>query len=76
MEPPSALSGAEFPTAPETTGSLTGHILAQGWPETSDEDGSTAKVAVALAVSLVSLVVIGLLVVLVGGGLINDILGR
>jgi hypothetical protein len=63
-----------FPS-PETTGSLTGHILAQGWPDTPSENDNTTKTAVALLVGIVSLVVLGLLVVLIGGSVISDVLG-
>ncbi|WP_433530875.1 hypothetical protein ACQPYA_01700 [Micromonospora sp. CA-263727] len=55
----------------ENSGSLTGHILAQGWTETSAERSSgTLRVVIVLAVALGLLVTISVLVVL----LANDAL--
>ncbi|GAB3852840.1 hypothetical protein GCM10029963_43100 [Micromonospora andamanensis] len=68
-----------FPTGEqETSGSLTGHILAQGWADTAAErSSSTLRVVILMAVALGVLVGISVLVVLfannalagVGGGL-------
>ncbi|MDM4722048.1 hypothetical protein QTQ03_21565 [Micromonospora sp. WMMA1363] len=61
----------------ETSGSLTGHILAQGWTETpADERSSTARVAVVLAASLGLLVAIGVLVVLLASDLMDGLMGN
>lgn len=60
----------------EHTGSLTGHILAQGWPDTPASDRNTTRVVIALVISLAALVAVGLLVVLIGGGIIRDIFGN
>ena len=53
--------------AVENSGSLTGHILAQGWSDSPTTPASTAKVVVVLLVGLGILVAVGLLVVLVAG---------
>ncbi|MER7419027.1 hypothetical protein ABT346_19960 [Micromonospora peucetia] len=65
----------------ENSGSLTGHILAQGWTETpTEERSSTTKVVVVLAASLGLLVAIGVLVVLLAndtvGGLVDGVLSK
>ncbi|MCX4387225.1 hypothetical protein OG777_09810 [Micromonospora peucetia] len=65
----------------ENSGSLTGHILAQGWTETpTEERSSTTKVVVVLAASLGLLVAIGVLVVLLAndtvGGLVGGVLSK
>ncbi|HEX7744060.1 MAG TPA: hypothetical protein VF462_02195, partial [Micromonosporaceae bacterium] len=61
---------------PENTGSLTGHILAQGWSdETPPARGTTARIVLALAVGLGVLIVIGLLVVVGLGGLFGTLMG-
>lgn len=61
----------------EHTGSLTGHILAQGLPDSPAASGrDTTRVVVALAISLAALVAVGLLVVLIGGGIIRDVFGN
>ncbi|QGN50580.1 hypothetical protein GKC29_02725 [Micromonospora sp. WMMC415] len=71
-----------FPANPlETSGSLTGHILAQGWTETpAEERSSNARVVLVLAVSVGLLVAISVLVVLLANdamdGLVGDILSR
>ncbi|MGK5676171.1 hypothetical protein ACSNOB_25410 [Micromonospora sp. URMC 106] len=63
----------------ENSGSLTGHILAQGWAETpTEERSSTTKVVIVLAASLGLLVAISVLVVLLAtdtiGGLVGGVL--
>ncbi|MEV1328357.1 hypothetical protein AB0J20_02125 [Micromonospora costi] len=68
-----------LPSAVETSGSLTGHILAQGWAETpAAERSSTARVVIVLAAALGLLVLISVLLVLLTGdavsGLINNVL--
>ncbi|MFD0787997.1 hypothetical protein ACFQZ8_29155, partial [Micromonospora azadirachtae] len=66
--------------AVENSGSLTGHILAQGWADTPTptERSRTTRMVIVLAISLVLLVVISLLLVLVAGdavdGLIDNVL--
>ncbi|WBB56087.1 hypothetical protein [Verrucosispora sp. WMMD573] len=56
-----------FPTGEqETSGSLTGHILAQGWADTAAERSrSTLRVVILMAVALGVLVAISVMVVLV-----------
>ena len=51
----------------ENSGSLTGHILAQGWSDTPTPTASTAKVVMVLLIGLGILVAVGLLVVLLAG---------
>ncbi|RKN58822.1 hypothetical protein D7193_09960 [Micromonospora costi] len=68
-----------LPSAVETSGSLTGHILAQGWAETpAAERSRTARVVIVLAAALGLLVLISVLLVLLAGdavsGLINNVL--
>ncbi|MEV4713552.1 hypothetical protein [Micromonospora sp. NPDC049374] len=49
----------------ETSGSLTGHILAQGWADTAAERSrSTLRVVILMAVALGVLVAISVMVVL------------
>ncbi|WP_247685259.1 hypothetical protein [Micromonospora sp. C31] len=73
-------STVSIPSNPmENSGSLTGHILAQGWTETpTEERSSTTKVVVVLAASLGLLVAISVLVVLLAndtvGGLVGGVL--
>ncbi|GIJ23352.1 hypothetical protein [Micromonospora lutea] len=54
-----------FPTGEqENSGSLTGHILAQGWADTAAErSSSTLRVVILMAVALAVLVAISVLVV-------------
>jgi hypothetical protein len=59
----------------ENSGSLTGHILAQGWPDTPTSPASTTKVVVALLVGLGILVVVGLLVVFAVGDIFSNLFG-
>ncbi|MEG3634590.1 hypothetical protein [Micromonospora palythoicola] len=71
-----------FPTGDqETSGSLTGHILAQGWADTAAERSrGTLRVVILMAVALGVLVAISVLVVLfandalpsASGGLADD----
>ncbi|SCL16709.1 hypothetical protein GA0074694_1728 [Micromonospora inyonensis] len=61
----------------ENTGSLTGHILAQGWTDTPTERSrSTTRVVIVLAASLVLLVAIGLLVVLIANDAMGGLMGN
>ncbi|MEV4663566.1 hypothetical protein AB0J85_16665 [Micromonospora echinofusca] len=75
-------STVSLPSNPvENSGSLTGHILAQGWTETpTEERSSTTKVVVVLAASLGLLVAISVLVVLLAndtvGGLVGGVLSK
>ncbi|WDZ86300.1 hypothetical protein [Micromonospora cathayae] len=55
----------------ENTGSLTGHILAQGWTDAPAERSSTTKVVIVLAASLGLLVAVSLVIV----AMANDALG-
>lgn len=61
-----------IPAGVENTGSLTGHILAQGWPDTPAEDSNT-KVAVAMLIGVGLLVAFGLLVVFLAADAFNSI---
>ncbi|MBM0261142.1 hypothetical protein KBX37_24670 [Micromonospora sp. U56] len=64
----------------ENSGSLTGHILAQGWADTPAERSRTTRVVVVLAASLGLLVAISVLVVLLANdamdGLVGNILNK
>ncbi|SCG62753.1 hypothetical protein [Micromonospora coxensis] len=61
----------------ENSGSLTGHILAQGWSETpATEKSRTARVVVVLAASLGLLVAISVLVVLLAGDAMDGLVGN
>ncbi|MFC7549244.1 hypothetical protein [Plantactinospora sp. GCM10030261] len=62
-----------FPSSAETSGSLTGHILAQGWADAPSSGGGTAKVVIALAIALGLLVLVGLAVALIAGDAINSL---
>ncbi|MTK02706.1 hypothetical protein FF096_11835 [Micromonospora sp. CP22] len=54
-----------FPAGEENSGSLTGHILAQGWADTaSEKSSSTLRVVILMAIALGVLVAISVLVVL------------
>ncbi|WBB77990.1 hypothetical protein O7606_17220 [Micromonospora sp. WMMD882] len=63
----------------ENTGSLTGHILAQGWADAPAERSSTTKVVLVLVALLGLLVAISLVVVLMAndalGGLFQNLIG-
>lgn len=64
----------------ENSGSLTGHILSQGWPDAPEVKDNTTKVIVVLLAGLGILVAVGLLVVLgagdIFGSLFNGMLKR
>ncbi|RIV36116.1 hypothetical protein [Micromonospora radicis] len=66
-----------FPAGePENSGSLTGHILAQGWTESSAErSSSTLRVMIVMAVALCLLVAISVLVVLVANDALSGLTG-
>ncbi|MGW0432504.1 hypothetical protein ACWDV4_08150 [Micromonospora sp. NPDC003197] len=57
----------------ETSGSLTGHILAQGWADTPDSVGSNAKVMIMLLVGLGVVVIIGLVLAITAGDAISSV---
>lgn len=57
----------------ENSGSLTGHILAQGWTDTPAQKSNTAKVVLVLLVGLGILVAVGLLVVLLAGDVFSSL---
>lgn len=66
--------GMAFDPAVENSGSLTGHILAQGWTDVPErEDRSTAKVVLVMAIGLGVVVVVGVLIALVVGNAFNSI---
>jgi hypothetical protein len=62
----------------ENTGSLTGHILAQGWADTPTERSRTTRVVLVLIASLGLLVAVSLMVALMAndamGGLMENLL--
>ncbi|MEO3928327.1 hypothetical protein ABGB07_31310 [Micromonosporaceae bacterium B7E4] len=51
----------------ENSGSLTGHILAQGWTDTPTQKTNTGKVVLVLLIGLGILLAVGLMVVLLAG---------
>lgn len=55
----------------ETSGSLTGHILAQGWADAPTSGSDTKKVVVVLAIALGFMVVLGLLAVIAIGDVLD-----
>ncbi|WP_320067414.1 hypothetical protein [Micromonospora sp. RTGN7] len=59
----------------DNSGSLTGHILAQGWTDAPPPRSSTAKVVVVLTASLGLLIAIGVLLVLVAGDAMDGLVG-
>ena len=59
----------------ENTGSLTGHILAQGWTDTPTSNAGTAKMIGVLVAGLAVLVAIGLLVVFAAGDTFSTLFG-
>ncbi|MEU5673145.1 hypothetical protein ABZ749_22835 [Micromonospora sp. NPDC047753] len=73
--------GAGFTTvaipanAVENSGSLTGHILAQGWSDTPAERSSNARVLIVLAAALGLLVAISVMVVLLAGDALDGLVG-
>ncbi|OZV76257.1 hypothetical protein CA850_27650 [Micromonospora echinospora] len=62
----------------ENTGSLTGHILAQGWADTPTERSRNTRVIIVLVASLGLLVAISVVVALIAndalGGLMENLL--
>ncbi|MFE0588708.1 hypothetical protein [Micromonospora echinospora] len=62
----------------ENTGSLTGHILAQGWADTPTERSRNVRVIIVLVASLGLLVAISVVVALIAndalGGLMENLL--
>lgn len=61
----------------ETSGSLTGHILAQGWQdEVVDRRRSNLKVAVAMLVVLGLLVAVSVVFLLTAGSSFSDMIGK
>ena len=61
----------------ETSGSLTGHILAQGWrDEIVDRRRSNLKVAVAMLVVLGLLVLVSVIFLLTAGSSFSEMLGK
>lgn len=79
--PSTATARAGFTTiaipanAVETSGSLTGHILAQGWADTPAERSSNARVMIVLAAALGLLVAISVLVVLLASDALDGLMG-
>ncbi|WP_329017749.1 hypothetical protein OG271_13300 [Micromonospora rifamycinica] len=66
-----------FPANPvENSGSLTGHILAQGWSDTTPARPRTTRVVVVLAASLGLLVAISVLVVLLADDVMDGLVGN
>ncbi|WP_305073312.1 hypothetical protein [Micromonospora okii] len=59
----------------DNSGSLTGHILAQGWADSPTHRSSTTKVVIVLAASLGLLVAISVLVVLLAGDTVDGLVG-
>lgn len=66
---PTAHTTVALPTGDpvENSGSLTGHILAQGWPDTVPTKSHTTRVVAVLAIGLGIVVAVGLLLVLAAG---------
>ncbi|ASW53193.1 hypothetical protein CIK06_01870 [Plantactinospora sp. KBS50] len=65
-----------LPPSVENSGSLTGHILAQGWSDApAQRDNGTAKVVIVLAVGLGVVVLVGLLVAAVLADAFRSIFG-
>ncbi|WCN81865.1 hypothetical protein [Micromonospora sp. LH3U1] len=61
--------------AVENSGSLTGHILAQGWADTPAERSGNARVMIVLAAALAVLVAISVLVVVLAGDALDGLVG-
>ncbi|MFC8847871.1 MULTISPECIES: hypothetical protein [unclassified Micromonospora] len=59
----------------DNSGSLTGHILAQGWTDAPTARSSTAKVVIVLTAALGLLVAIGVLIVLLAGDTMDGLVG-
>ncbi|WP_431728368.1 hypothetical protein [Verrucosispora sp. TAA-831] len=65
-----------FPVGEENSGSLTGHILAQGWTDTpAERSGNTLRVLIVLAVALGLLVAFSVLVVLLTNDALSGLTG-
>ncbi|RLP91499.1 hypothetical protein EAD89_11645 [Micromonospora sp. BL4] len=61
----------------ENSGSLTGHILAQGWADTpAERSSSTTRVVIVLAAALGLLVGISVLVVLLANDALDGLVGN
>ncbi|MEU8084631.1 hypothetical protein AB0B57_13535 [Micromonospora sp. NPDC049101] len=61
--------------AVENSGSLTGHILAQGWADTPAERSRNTRVMIVLAAALGLLVAISVMVVLLAGDALDGLVG-
>lgn len=61
--------------AVENSGSLTGHILAQGWADTPAERSRTTRVVIVLAAALGLLVAISVLIVLLANNALDGLMG-
>ncbi|MEH1026426.1 hypothetical protein V6W11_01600 [Micromonospora profundi] len=61
--------------AVENSGSLTGHILAQGWADTPAEPSRNTRVVIVLIAALGLLVAISVLVVLLAGDAMDSLVG-
>ncbi|WP_406074272.1 hypothetical protein [Micromonospora sp. NBC_01638] len=61
--------------AVENSGSLTGHILAQGWADTPAERSGNTRVMIVLAAALGLLVAISVLVVVLAGDALDGLVG-
>lgn len=59
----------------ENSGSLTGHILAQGWADAPTSNSNTAKVVLAMLVGLGILIAVGLVIVLAAGDAFKSLFG-
>ncbi|GAB3948352.1 hypothetical protein GCM10027614_45270 [Micromonospora vulcania] len=62
-------------SAVENSGSLTGHILAQGWADTPAERSSTGRVVIVLVAALALLVTVSVLVVLLANDALDGLVG-
>ncbi|MEU5911145.1 hypothetical protein [Micromonospora sp. NPDC047527] len=59
----------------ENSGSLTGHILAQGWADTPAERSRNTRVVIVLIAALGLLVAISVLVVLLANDAMDSLVG-
>ncbi|GLH94813.1 hypothetical protein Pa4123_00850 [Phytohabitans aurantiacus] len=57
----------------ENSGSLTGHILAQGWSDETSNGRSTAKVMVIMAIVLGVVVMLGVIAALAAGDTFSNL---
>ncbi|WP_281891644.1 hypothetical protein [Phytohabitans aurantiacus] len=73
-EPPPHMTMA-VPNGPhlENSGSLTGHILAQGWSDETSNGRSTAKVMVIMAIVLGVVVMLGVIAALAAGDTFSNL---